>query len=181
MTKPARPAPLAPKGPGSSPGRRGFLLGALAGTLTLPACRFAPAYGPGGAGEVLQGQVALPAPTNRNEFDLTGRLEERLGRVGSGAPYRLAYRLSVTPEGLGITPEATITRYHLKGVLDWTLSDAGGQRRAGGRVQNFTAYAATGSTVAGLAAEEDAARRLMRILADQLTTALIAAAGRGAL
>jgi LPS-assembly lipoprotein len=42
-------------------------------------------------------------------------------------------------------------------------------------VQSFTAYSATGSTVAGLAAEEDAATRLMRILADQIVARLIAA------
>jgi LPS-assembly lipoprotein len=41
-------------------------------------------------------------------------------------------------------------------------------------VKSFTAYSATGSTVAGLAAEEDAAYRLMRILADQIVAQLIA-------
>ena len=39
---------------------------------------------------------------------------------------------------------------------------------AGGTVQSFTGYSATGSTVAGLTAKADAARRLMRILADQV-------------
>jgi LPS-assembly lipoprotein len=41
-------------------------------------------------------------------------------------------------------------------------------------VKSFTAYSATGSTVAGLAAEEDAATRLMRILADQIVARLVA-------
>ena len=50
-----------------------------------------------------------------------------------------------------------------------------GARVTGGRVQSFTAYSATGSTVAGLAAEEDAGLRLMRILADQIVARLIAA------
>jgi LPS-assembly lipoprotein len=67
----------------------------------------------------------------------------------------------------------------LIGVIDYTLSDhATGTRLAGGRVESFTAYSATGSTVAGLAAEEDATYRLMRILADQIVAQLIAASAK---
>ena len=78
--------------------------------------------------------------------------------------------------GVGITTDNKITRYNLKGVVDYVLTDrATGTRVTGGRVQSFTAYSATGSTVAGLAAEEDAALRLMRILADQIVARLIAA------
>jgi LPS-assembly lipoprotein len=81
--------------------------------------------------------------------------------------------------GVGVTADNLITRYNLKGVVDWTLSDTtSGQRITGGRVQSFTAFAATGSTVAGLAAEEDAGYRLMRILADQIVTRLIAEAAK---
>ena len=50
-------------------------------------------------------------------------------------------------------------------------------RVTGGQVKSFTSYSATGSTVAGLAAQEDAARRLMRILADQITARLLATSG----
>ncbi len=81
--------------------------------------------------------------------------------------------------GVGITADNRITRYNLKGAIDWTLTDsASGARLTGGRVQSFTAFAATGSTVAGLAAEEDAAYRLMRLLADQIVTRLVAEAAR---
>ena len=45
-------------------------------------------------------------------------------------------------------------------------------------MQSFTSYSATGSTVAGLAAEEDAALRLMHILADQIVTRLLATSGQ---
>jgi LPS-assembly lipoprotein len=55
---------------------------------------------------------------------------------------------------------------------------ATGATVASGRVQSFTAYAATGSTVAGLAAEEDAGLRLMRLLADQVVARLIAEGAR---
>jgi len=81
--------------------------------------------------------------------------------------------------GVGVTTDNRITRYNLKGAIDYTLSDTGtGQRITGGRVQSFTSYAATGSTVAGLAAEEDAAYRLMRLLADQVIARLIAEAAK---
>ena len=44
---------------------------------------------------------------------------------------------------------------------------------ASGNVQNFTGYSATGSTVETLAGERDAQRRLMTILADQITIELL--------
>ena len=105
------------------------------------------------------------------------------GRWSSGRPevhrYDLAYTIVTETVGVGVTPDNRITRYNLKGAIDYTLSDtATGARITGGRVQSFTAFAATGSTVAGLAAEEDAGYRLMRLLADQVVARLIAEAAR---
>jgi len=143
--------------------------------LALGACGFAPAYAPGGAAMKLLGTVRAADPTDKNGFDLVERLEERLGRP-EDARYDLAYTITTEALGVGITTANEITRFNLTGAIDYTLSDkATGARLTGGRVQSFTAYSATGSTVAGLAAEEDAAFRLMRILADQITTRLIAA------
>lgn len=116
-------------------------------------------------------------PDDKLGFDLVERLEERLGRP-EAARFDLGYSIVTKAESLGITPEDAITRFHLTGHIDWTLtSRETGQRATGGRVQGFTAYSATGSTVAGLAAEEDAAYRLMRILADQIVTRLLATSG----
>ena len=144
--------------------------------LALAACGFTPAYAPGGGADRLLGTIWVQDPTDKNGFDLVERLEERLGRP-ENIRYDLTYTITTEAVGVGITTENQITRYNLKGAIDWTLTDrASGVRVAGGRVQNFTAYSATGSTVAGLAAEEDAAFRLMRILADQITARLIAAA-----
>jgi LPS-assembly lipoprotein len=150
--------------------RRAFLLT----TLALAACGFTPAYAPSGAATKLLGTVWVQDPTDKNGFDLVERLEERLGRP-EDRRYDLAYTITTEAVGVGITTENEITRFNLKGVIDYTLSDhASGARLAGGRVQSFTAYSATGSTVAGLAAEEDAALRLMRLLADQIVARLIA-------
>ncbi|OYX20519.1 MAG: hypothetical protein B7Z04_05920 [Rhodobacterales bacterium 32-66-9] len=135
----------------------------LIAPLVLAACGFTPAYAPGGAATALLGTVYVQDPGDRNGFDLVERLEERLGRTTETL-------------GVGFTADNQITRYNLKGVIDYTLTDrASGARVTGGRVQNFTAYSATGSTVAGLAAEEDAGLRLMRILADQIVVRLVAA------
>ncbi len=82
---------------------------------------------------------------------------------------------------MAITPENAVLRYNLTGRVDWTLTDIATQTRvSGGRVENFTSYSATGSTVAGLAAEEDAAYRLMRIMADQIVTRMLATANQWA-
>lgn len=171
--KAPRPDPL-PSGEGAHHARltrRGLLLAPLA----LAACGFTPAYAPGGAATALLGTVYVQDPTDKNGFDLVERLEERLGRP-ENARYDLAYTITTETVGVGITTTNQITRYNLKGVIDYSLTErASGARVTGGRVQSFTAYAATGSTVAVLAAEEDAAFRLMRILADQIVARLIAA------
>ncbi|AWD22070.1 LPS assembly lipoprotein LptE [Fuscovulum blasticum] len=154
----------------SSYNRRFLLLSPLA----LAACGFTPAYAPGGAATALFGTVRAADPYDRNTFDFVERIEERLGRP-QDVRYNLAYSISTGVAGVGVTTDNQITRYNLTGSVNYTLTDAAsGQRVTGGRVQSFTAFAATGSTVAGLAAEEDAALRLMRILADQIVTRLIA-------
>lgn len=150
--------------------RRGLLLAPLA----LAACGFTPAYGPKGSAGKLGGAIWVQDPTDKNAFDLVERLEERLGRP-EHIRYDLSYAITTESVGIGITSDNKITRYNLKGVVEYTLTErASGARVTGGRVQSFTAYSATGSTVAGLAAEEDAALRLMRILADQIVARLIA-------
>lgn len=142
----------------------------------IAACGFAPAYGPGGKATKLTGAVRVQDPSDKNGFDLVERLEERLGRP-EAPRYDLAYTITTESVGVGFTADNKITRYNLKGVIDYALTEqATGARITGGRVQSFTAYSATGSTVAQLAAEEDAAYRLMRILADQITARLIGAA-----
>lgn len=168
----------APLSPSEGEGRGGGLLSRrflLLAPIALAACGFTPAYAPGGAATKLLGTIWVQDPSDKNGFDLVERLEERLGRPET-IRYDLNYTITTEAVGVGITTENEITRYNLKGVIDYSLVErASGTRVAGGRVQSFTAYSATGSTVAGLAAEEDAAYRLMRILADQITARLIAA------
>lgn len=145
--------------------------------LALGACGFSPVYAPGGPASGLQGAVRAADPVDKNGFDLVERLEERLGRP-TNPLYDLTYAIKVDPVGVGITPENAITRFHLTGSVEWSvISRETGTRMTGGKVESFTSYSATSSTVAGLAAEEDAAFRLMRILADQIVTRLLASSG----
>jgi LPS-assembly lipoprotein len=143
--------------------------------LLLAACGFTPAYAPGAPATALLGTVRVQDPTDKNGFDLVERLEERLGRP-EAVRYDLTFTITTEAVGVGITTANEISRFNLKGVVAYALTErATGARIAEGRVQNFTAYSATGSTVAVLAAEEDAATRLMRILADQIVARLVAA------
>lgn len=163
-------------GAGPSVGHRVARRTLILAPLALAACGFAPALAPGGPAAALRGRIRADDPVDRNGFDLVGQLEERLGRPDAPL-YRLSYAIAVRPVGVGITAENAITRYNLTGAVDYAVTDAAGARVTGGRVQGFTSYSATGSTVAGLAAEEDAGLRLMRILADQIAARLVATAG----
>ncbi len=144
--------------------------------LALAACGFAPLYGPGSAAAALQGAVRAAEPSDRAGFDLVARIEERLGRPGI-ARFDLAYEITLEPVGVGVTTDGVTTRYTLTGSVAYSLTDrANGAALHGGSVSGFTAYSATGSTVAVLEAEDDARARLMVILADQIVARLLASA-----
>lgn len=149
----------------------------LLGFMGLAACGFTPAYAPGGAGATLQNAVEAAEPRDKPAFDLVERIEERLG-PSDHPRFGLSYQIKLNQVGVAISTSNAVTRYNLNGVVDWQLTDAAtGAGLTSGRTENFTSYSATGSTVAGLAAEEDAAQRLMRIMADQIVSQLLATSG----
>lgn len=153
--------------------RRVFLWGALA---ALGGCGFTPAYGPTGRAQALQGQINLPTPQDRNQFLLNQRLEERLGHGGVGR-FVLDLRLAIRENALGTTADGQTTRYHLVGDADYELKSIATETvLTSGSTTGFTAYSATGTTVATLAAERDAYERLMILLADQIVDRLLLAA-----
>lgn len=153
--------------------RRAVLLGLLAGP-GLAACGFEPAYGPGGSGTRLRGEVAVETPDTPEGFVLGARLEDRLGRAPEGAPLRLVAGLSVEAVPAAVTPGGAITRYNLVGEAPWRLLGPGGSVLAQGEATAFTGFSATGTTVATTAAEADARVRLMTLLADEMTMRLLA-------
>ena len=147
----------------------------LALPLALAACGFTPVYGPGGAGTALRNQVLVQEPTTQQGYLLTRHLKTRLGRA-TNARFALDMTLETSEEGLAINSEGDTTRYNLVGRAGYALRDTQtGSIVTSGMVQNFTAYSATGSTVATLAAQRDAIERLMVILGDQIVVRLYTA------
>ena len=156
--------------------RRAFLT-LLAG-LPLAACGFAPAYAPGGPAAGLLDRVIVDAPTDKNGFDLVERLEERLGRPEAAA-FRISYDIETDVEGQAITTTNAVTRFRINGSIDFALHDAATDAvLSQGNVSSFTSFSAFGTPVSTVASEADANTRLMRLLADQIVTRLIATSGQ---
>lgn len=148
------------------------------GLLTLPlalaACGFAPVYGPGGSGGKLQNKVRTADPKTPDDFAFAGRIMERLG-PDSATAYALDWQLRVAVVAQAITPDEITTRYSLNGTASYVLSDIATRRAlARGQVSSFTSYSTTGTTIATMAAEQDAHQRLARLLADEVVTRLLA-------
>lgn len=152
--------------------RKVMSLGAAA--LVLAGCGFTPAYAPGGAGGKLRGQVRARDPRSDADFDFVTALETRLGRAG--ARYALEYDIDITRRDSARVAGLGETRVSLIGTLRYRLAQAdSGAEITAGSLRNFTNYSTTATQLATLRAREDAQARLMRILADQLATRLIAA------
>ncbi len=157
--------------PGWNAARRLVL---VSGLSFLAACGFTPVYGPGGAGEGLQGSILVAEPDTRNAFVFVARLEDRLGQP-QNAPYLLAYDIDTRSEGVGITPAQETTRYNLFGTVTYTITDRATETVVfQGREKNFTGYSATSLIVGTQSVTRDANERLMTALADQIVTRLIA-------
>ncbi len=150
--------------------RRALLLGGLA----LAGCGFRPAHAPGGSGVALRGQVRADAPTDDAGFAFVAALEDRLGRP-QGARYALSYTLSTTERGAARIRGVGETRIALLGTVDYALTDRGsGDTVASGSLRSVTSYSTTANQLSTLRAREDAQARLMRILAQQVATRLLA-------
>ncbi|WP_298841394.1 LPS assembly lipoprotein LptE [uncultured Roseobacter sp.] len=143
--------------------------------LALAACGFTPVYSTGGNGTRLQNNILIDDPTTESGYLITRRIEERLGRSVAGG-YRMAVSVTTAQEDLAVDREGDITRFNLLGNADYTLIDnTTGRIVLSGTVDNFTGYSAADTTVATLAAEQDALRRLMVLLGDQIIVRLLTA------
>jgi LPS-assembly lipoprotein len=153
------------------------LLILLAGLPLATACGFAPAYGPGSPAAGLRGRIHADDPADRDGFDLVARLEERLGRP-QAADLALSYSIDTDAERLARTAVLRESRVQITGRVRFELRRAGdGTVLTAGTVSDFAAYSTTSTPVANRAAEEDARRRLMRMLADGIVARLLATAG----
>lgn len=151
--------------------RRSFLVLPAA----LAACGFTPVYAPEGSGSALQNQVQVNEPVNENTYFLNRRIEERIGRSETPT-YQLDVSVSVSRDSLARNSSNNINRFNFIGTARYSLTQAStGQVITSGRVDNFTGASASGTTVATLAAERDARRRLMILLGDQIVERLLSA------
>jgi LPS-assembly lipoprotein len=151
--------------------RRKILAGFGALSITA-ACGFSPVYGTNGAGRALRGAVRADDPVSRADFQFVSAFEDLLGRP-NGARYALAYTITQTEVEAGDIQNIGATRVQLFGTLDFVLTDMNtGSEVATGQVANNTTYSTTSTQLATLTAAEDAELRLMRILAEALTTRL---------
>lgn len=155
-----------------SSNRRTALLGLAA---VLAGCGFTPAYGPRSTGGRLIGAVELATPETDNGYTLRQRLQDHIGPLDE-VRYTLAVKLAASEDQVAVTTQGSTRRYNVIGTAIYTLTDrVTGTVEAEGKVSSFTSYAATGTTAATLAAERDAYRRLMVILADEIMDRLLLA------
>ncbi|MDT1062791.1 LPS assembly lipoprotein LptE [Paracoccus sp. CPCC 101403] len=146
----------------------------LIAPLIAAACGFSPVYGPGGTGGKLFGKVRTADPKSPDDFAFAGRIAERMGAETS-ATYQLDWEMRIAVVPQAITPEEVTTRYALNGSVIFTLTEAAtGRPVTRGQVSSFTSYSTTGTTIATMAAEQDAHKRLARLLADMVVTRLMA-------
>lgn len=159
----------------SSFNRRSVLLMA-AGLPLVAGCGFEPVYGPDSAATRLRHAILVDAPNNEDQFNLVRQLEYRLG-AANNARFGLSVGLDIREEGVALTSDNRTTRKEVIGSGTYALRDlASKEVLLSGKVDSFTGYSTTGSTVSELAARRDARRRLMIILADRIATELNAKA-----
>jgi len=136
---------------------------ALVGFLTLTACGLTPIYS-GGANEQV---FNIQAPTDRMQFELVKALETQIVHSDTAAS-RLSYQLSTQNVSTVVSSAQELNRFRVKGRLNYQILNADGDVQSKGMVSAFTAYSATGSTLATDRSQRDAQDRLMVILADKL-------------
>ncbi len=147
--------------------RRAALLGLLA---AASGCGFAPVHRDGAS---LQGQIAFDTPESVAGFRMREQLEKRLG-TAQNPRFVLRVRPSGGNRAGAITSDGDTVRFNFVGNATWRLRDLRNNAEIeSGKVESFTSYGATGSTVATQAAEKDANARLSITLADMIVSRLL--------
>ena len=141
-----------------------FLFSAVAG------CSFTPVFKSKQSPEYLKGKIEFLKPTSRGEYILVSRLEENFGRVEE-VLFKLSVSTSVNKKGFGGL--GNISRYNLPGSASFVLTEVStGKVIISDEVNTFTSYSASAQTLATETAERSARDRLMKALADQITTSI---------
>lgn len=164
---------------GTAPGRRRVLaaVAILAAAPLVGACGFRPLYAGGTAPSVVPELAAIHIAQGPGRLGqvVTGYLLDRLTPLGppEEPKYELRLRLREEREGVALERDATVTRFNLRLVAEFTLDDAAAERRlTEGVVQTVAAYNALRSGFANVIAERDARERAARVLSEEIKTRL---------
>ena len=154
----------------------------LACVLVAPACTLRPLYAGGSAGAVAQTleTVEVAPISGRAGWLVRSALQDRLGRGGGAARYRLEIELDDDITGYGIRADNSVTRERRSLRARYRLVETG----RGTVVLDATAGSDAGIDVVGseyatVAAEQTALERLSTELADQIVARVALFAARG--
>jgi LPS-assembly lipoprotein len=146
---------------------------AISLVLALPGCGLHPLYAGGASGPVAQSlrSVAIGPIDGRAGWLVRTALEDRLGRAGSGARYRLEVQLDDNITAFGFRSDDSPTRERRVLRARYRLIEQDG----GTVVLDATAGSDVGidvvsSEYATVAAEQTALERLSQLVADQIVT-----------
>ena len=141
-----------------------LIFGFLAG---LASCGFTPVYAPGTRSAAVLSDIQIAAPQNEQGYLFVREMEDRLGRA-TNASKLLNYKITIRGEGI----ESDTERRRFVGVVTYELVDRGtGAVLEQGAVDSFAGYSVSDGLF--ISARQDAIRRLVIIMADQLTRELI--------
>lgn len=153
------------------------LLFVVAISFLVSACGFTPLYGSGGenrAAEASLASIAVETPTGEERLNRLAEdaLIEALAPDGmrSATPaFRLETRLRDSRRGLLIQDDTSITRYNFRVTATWRLIDPAGDRVvAEGKATSTVSYNVADSPFSTVIAREDAERRAVREIADEI-------------
>ena len=124
-----------------------------------------------GVAKELRGNIEFDIPADRNTYKLVSKLEENFNRSNSPT-YKLGVSLAQSSKGLG--GFGNISRYNLMGTASFNLrSIETGEILLEDEVSTFTSYSASSQTLATETAARAAQERLMRALANKITSSII--------
>ena len=142
---------------------RCLLLAALA---SFAACGFTPVYAPGSQTGVALSDIELEEPKNEQGYLFVREMEDRIGRP-SNASKLLRYTITIRGEGV----ESDTERRRFVGVANYQLIDKKTLAvEQTGAVDTFAGYSVSDGLF--ITARQDAIKRLIVILADQMTREL---------
>ena len=148
----------------------------LAASVLVASCGFRPLYAERATGVSFQlAAIEINVIDNRVGQILGNHLRDQFNPYGrpSNPLYRLGVTTNETKQDLAIRKDETATRANLTLSADFTLSHAdSGKELIRGSVQSTNSYNILSSDFATLSAEDDARRRAVREIGDDIKTRL---------